>query len=155
MKRGFKQIIAEAFELFVKDIISAKWAIILIVAYFVFLKKVFQITCPVVLFTGFPCPGCGLTRAGFHILHLDFFGAWQIHPFIYPIIVMVIIYSIERYVLMKKEMVMLKWYAVLMIIGLLLFYVWRMKRLFPDVSPMTYYPHNFLNRILIAIHEFA
>ena len=73
------------------------------------------------------------------------------HPFIYPVIVMVIIFVIERYVLMKKEMVMLRWYVVVMIIGLLLFYIWRMIHLFPDVPPMTYYPHNFLNRILVAI----
>ncbi len=30
--------------------------------------------------TGYPCPGCGLTRAADHFAHLDFFGAFKANP---------------------------------------------------------------------------
>lgn len=38
--------------------------------------------------TGFPCPGCGLTRAMFMVLRGDFAGAWKMHPFIYGVIIL-------------------------------------------------------------------
>lgn len=145
MKRSYKKIILNSWILFCKDIKSAKWAIIVIIAYFVILRKIFHTICPVVLFTGFPCPACGLTRAGMRVLHLDFAGALHTHPFIYPIIVLAVIFFAERYILQKEKLNVSKWCAVLIIAGMILFYVWRMVRFFPDVPPMTYYNRNLLN----------
>ena len=68
-----------------KDIKDMKWAVILITAYFALGWKYLYSLCPVVVITGFPCPGCGLTRAGVRLLRLDFAGAFGIQPFIYPI----------------------------------------------------------------------
>ena len=39
--------------------------------------------CPVQHFTGVPCPGCGLSRALFALLRLDFAAAFRYHPMIY------------------------------------------------------------------------
>lgn len=147
MKRDIKKIISDGWQLFCKDINSAKWAIMLIVAYYVILRKYFYTICPMVLFTGFPCPACGLTRAGFKVLRFDFAGAFRIHPFIYPIILLAILFAIERYIMQKKKLTMLKWSAILIITGTVLFYIWRMVKCFPDVPPMTYYRHNVLNYI--------
>lgn len=36
--------------------------------------------CPIRLLTGFACPGCGVTRAFFAALRLDFSGAFALHP---------------------------------------------------------------------------
>lgn len=38
--------------------------------------------CPFRLVTGFQCPGCGSTRAGHHLLHLDLIGAFKLNPLI-------------------------------------------------------------------------
>ena len=36
--------------------------------------------CPIRYVTGIPCPGCGLTRAYWAVLHLDFAAAFSYHP---------------------------------------------------------------------------
>ena len=41
--------------------------------------------CPIKLLVGFPCPGCGVTRATFSVLHLDFAAAFQHHPLVWLI----------------------------------------------------------------------
>lgn len=147
MECSLRRRITEGLQLFYKDVISAKWAIILVVAYFVFLKKFLRSLCPMVLFTGFPCPACGLTRAGFRVLKFDLLGAWNTHPFIFAVIVLAVVFGIERYVYRSRRMKISKWCAIAVIVGMVLFYVWRMLNLFPDVPPMTYYHRNFLAAI--------
>ena len=39
--------------------------------------------CPLQHFTGIPCPGCGMSRALFALLRLDFGAALRCHPMIY------------------------------------------------------------------------
>ena len=39
--------------------------------------------CPFRYILGVPCPGCGMTRALYCALRLDFAGAWKYHPLIY------------------------------------------------------------------------
>lgn len=36
--------------------------------------------CPLKAATGIPCPGCGMTRAWYEALHLNFAGAIAYHP---------------------------------------------------------------------------
>lgn len=36
--------------------------------------------CPIRFFLGISCPGCGITRAWIHLLHLDPAGAFACHP---------------------------------------------------------------------------
>ena len=52
-------------------------ALYCILAYF------FGIPCPIYFFTGISCPGCGMTRALFSLLKLDFGMALYYHPLIY------------------------------------------------------------------------
>ena len=107
-RRSLKRVLADALEIFLNDIKSAKWAIGIIIAYFVFFKTVFYSMCPLVVLTGFPCPGCGLTRAGFAVLSFDFVRAWHIHPFIYPMMALIVLFFVNRYLLMKKKMPILQ-----------------------------------------------
>lgn len=144
MVMSLKQRIADGLKLLYCDIRSAKWAVMFIIAYFVILKKLFRSLCPMVLLTGFPCPGCGLTRAGVHVLRLEFAAAWRIHPFIFAFILLVLAFAAERYVRRSPRMTVTKWCGIVMIIGMILFYVWRMTHMFPDVPPMTYYRRNLL-----------
>ena len=98
MKRSFKTIISEGYEQFIKDIKQTKWAIIVIIAYFVFVRKFIYSICPLNMLTGYPCPSCGLTRAGIRLLHFDFAGAWHMHPFIYVVAILVFRYCWNRYI---------------------------------------------------------
>lgn len=39
--------------------------------------------CPILAYTGIPCPGCGMTRAARALLRLDFAAAWAQNPMIF------------------------------------------------------------------------
>ena len=39
------------------------------------------ILCPMRLFAGLPCPGCGMTRAMAHLAKGEWAAAWRDHPF--------------------------------------------------------------------------
>ena len=51
--------------------------------------------CPIYRLTGIPCPGCGMTRALFRLLSLDFAGAWYYHPRVF-VIPPAILYLVHR-----------------------------------------------------------
>jgi len=135
------------------DIKSARWAIILIIAYFAFLKNYLYTICPVVLLSGYPCPGCGMTRAMFKVLRFDFAGAWEMHPFIYPIGILFLSFCISRYFLNGKYMKYVKFFMITIAVGMIVFYIYRMIMFFPDVSPMTYYYGNYFNRLMNLIQK--
>ena len=130
------------------DVLQAKWAIIFIIAYFSFLRKYFYSTCPVVIITGFPCPACGMTRAAFQLIDLDFTGAFKTHPFIYMIILIIVLFCVNRYVLLRKTPEYIKWLLISCIICMIGFYIWRMITFFPGEPPMSYYPDNLFSRII-------
>lgn len=148
---GKKQM-REAFTLLWKDIKDVKWAIILIIAYFALGKYFLYSLCPMVVITGLPCPGCGLTRAGIRLLRLDFAGAFRIHPFIYPIVMYLGIFGWNRYIRKRRAGTGLKVLLGVIIILMLLFYVWRMLRYFPDEPPMSYYGGNLLRFFHKAVY---
>lgn len=150
-KRSFKQVFTDALELFLSDVKNTKWAIIFLIAYFVLSKKIFHSICPLVAFTGFPCPGCGLTRAGISVLRLDFASAWRFHPFIFPIILFILFFVVNRYFLNEKKRTLLQWYAGIILVSMMGFYIWRMFRYFPEEPPMSYYRYNLLHHIFVVI----
>ncbi len=43
------------------------------------------IGCPIRYVTGIPCPGCGMSRAAFALLRLDFAEAFVAHPMVFVI----------------------------------------------------------------------
>ena len=66
------------------------------------------------------------------------------HPFIYAVAAGIAIFAWERYICKKPVG---KWFKVscVMCIGfMVIYYIWRMYRYFPDRSPMSYYRYNLL-----------
>lgn len=152
MKRTFKTVIKQAFLKFFTDIKSAKWVIIFIIAYFAFMRIIFHSTCPVVLLSGFPCPACGLSRAGRLLLHLDVTGACKVHPFIFPIAGIILLFLWNRYICLKKTTEWIKWSMIIVIISAVIYYIWRMYHYFPGEPPMSYYSNNLLFYINQLVH---
>lgn len=147
MRRSIKTVLKEAFQLVWKDIKNMKLALLLVTLYLWMNRTFFCSSCIWVMVTGFPCPGCGLTRAGVAFLQGDFERAFRIHPFIYAIVVLSFFFCLYRYILKKSQRVFVKWMIVL-IIGMLVFYVYRMIFLFPGEPPMSYYKYNLIHTFL-------
>ena len=135
------------FELIKKDMKLLIPPIIVFAIYFTIGKRYLYSLCPSVVLTGLPCPGCGLTRAAFAVLRGDFLRAWELHPFIFVIGIYIVAYCIMRYALLKDTNIMNKWLLGILI-ALLVFYVYRMIRFFPDEAPMNYYYGSVLYNIL-------
>lgn len=154
IKRNLKQRLITGKTIFFKDLKHAKWAILLVFAYFVLLRKLLITICPAVLITGFPCPGCGMTRAFIRLLHLDFAGAWQMHPFVYLFMIFVLWFGIRRYIFGISDTE--KAWKTLAALGIfmILFYIWRMLRYFPGDPPMSYYYGNVLLKLRNIIESF-
>lgn len=143
-KHNLRQRLKTGKEIFIKDMKHAKWAVLLVFAYFVLLRKFFVTTCPAVLITGFPCPGCGMTRAFMRLLHLDFVGAWRLHPFVYLFVTFVIWFGTRRYILGISDTEKAWKMAAMLGILMIAFYIWRLLRYFPGDPPMSYYYGNVL-----------
>ncbi len=133
-----------ALKLLWKDIKDIKWAIIIIIAYFALGRYFLHSLCPMVMVTGLPCPGCGLTRAGFALLRLDLAGAYRIHPFIYPIAGYIAVFGWNRYIMGRRMGKKLKAGLTVLMVLVILFYGWRMWMYFPGEPPMSYYERNLL-----------
>lgn len=58
--------------------------------------------CPIKLFLGIDCPGCGMTRALKSFVMLDFKAAFGYHPMIFVIIPEAVYYVFSRYIIKKQ-----------------------------------------------------
>ncbi len=154
MRRTFRETVYDAVMLLWEDIKDMKWAIMLIIAYFAVGKNYLYSLCPMVVVTGLPCPGCGLTRAGILLLRGDFAGAFRLHPFIYLIAGYAGVFGWNRYVRKRRMGRGLKVLLSLILVLMMLFYVWRMIRYFPGEPPMSYYGGNLLRGVWKGMGDF-
>lgn len=146
-KEDHYNMLKDAWKLLMQDIRRVRVGIIAAALYLGFMELVLHNGCPFVVLTGFPCPACGLTRAGIHVLKGEWMEALRLNFAIYPIIVLVIAAVIRRY-FMKQSLRCLLKYVMILIIAMVVYYVYRMLVLFPGAPPMTYYYDNFLLRIV-------
>ena len=133
--------------LILKDIWMIRYVLCVLAFYFLVGKNFMYSLCPFVSLTGFPCAGCGLTRAAFAVLRGNFALAWKLHPFVYVWGAFGIIFAIRRYIMLKEVRSFLK-YLMIIIIMMLVFYVYRMIRFFPGESPMSYYYGSVLYQMI-------
>lgn len=118
-----------------KDVKNNRMGILAFAGILLLLFVFFREVCPSQILFGFPCPGCGLTRAGILVLQLKFKEAWQMHPFIYAWMLLALYTCYKRYVrgtAVKGLIPML----IGITIAMLVFYIYRLYRYYPDVEPM-------------------
>ncbi|WP_073103488.1 DUF2752 domain-containing protein [Hespellia stercorisuis] len=152
-KRSAKQIFEEAVSLFWRDMKSCRWAIAGIVAYMIFMKGIFQNICPMVIVTGFPCPACGLTRAGVAMLTGHFDLAWKLNPFIYGVLLLLILGAANRYIL-HRSWKLYKGILIVFLTGMIAYYIYRMMFYFPGDPPMGYYHYNLAEQMVRLVRGF-
>ena len=119
-------------------------AILIYSAGCMFLLKSF---CPLVAFTGFPCPGCGGIRTMKLCLTGRFIEAWHMNPCFFLWVGLAIYAFFCRYIKGHKVKGLT---AILIIIciTMLIVYVVQMLRYFPNKAPYVFQSDNILNHIL-------
>lgn len=145
-----KHIIEGTFRRIAKDLIAFRWLIAAVLAAFILCFALFHKNCIFSLLIGYPCPGCGLTRAFICVITLHFKEALFYNPSIYLAAIVAIYFFICRYVLDTRPKYLVPMCIIAGIIAIII-YIIRMYYMYPDIEPMTYYENNLLKNILNKI----
>ena len=131
-----------------RDILEYRYAIGGLLIYYIVVRMVFHGFCPMVILTGLPCPGCGLTRAVCFLLSGQFARSFALHPLGVFWLAAAVWFAVDRYLLGKKMTKHLLLFFLCLCFATVCLYVYRMAVLFPDRPPMSYTGHNLLERIV-------
>lgn len=135
-----------------KDVKEYKWLGLVLAVYYLLMEFIFSAFCPLVIITGFPCPGCGITRAFLCVLTGQFARAWYINPLIYGVILTALYAGVQRYLLGRKVRGFRKILCVLAIL-MIVVYIYRMYRYFPHRPPMSITGGSLFERFLPGYKE--
>lgn len=128
-----------------KDIRTFYPALIIFLVLYFLSHKIFHAFCPMVIVTGFPCAGCGLTRAFLYLLQGQFIRAIKLNPMVIPIFLFLIYFFVYRY-LLGKTVRYLNLLLALLAVAALVTYGIRMYLYFPGRPPYVYTQDNVLSR---------
>lgn len=129
-----------------KDIKDYGLAALMYLIYYIMAVTFFKASCPLVLLTGFPCPGCGILRCLKLILIFRFQDAWLINPVSFAWMFLFIWVIITRYFIGKnfKLTKVFFWIVFALTIGK---YIHGMVKYFPNHIPYVYRKNNPLYRV--------
>lgn len=130
-----------------QDIKNLWPAAIAVVVYVVLFHLIFHAFCPMVIVTGLPCPGCGMTRSLFCLATGRVGQSLWMHPMGIPIAGLIFYFLWNRYVLGRNAKGM-KVLIIAAIVLLVVLYIWRMHLYFPDRIPYVYKEDNIMAKIL-------
>lgn len=157
MKTDFRHYIKEVRQRVTKDACDYSraviWVITIVITHLVVFQHVLYSMCPSVWMAGLPCPACGMTRAGMLVLTGHFREAAYLQPFIYGIFAFAVLLVVYRYILLKDSLRWVRWYLTVMGICMILFYIYRMVRFFPDTYPMNYCEYNLLHYLKVLFRR--
>ena len=136
--------------------IKKNWVPITLIFFaWLILTLLFHHFCPVVLFCGFPCPGCGMTRAFFYFFTFHPVKAFEYNP-AYPIwLVTLVILAFRRCILGKslKTKAMNRLIIVTALVTIVV-YILRMIYVFPSHEPMVFVHENLLSKLFPIYDRF-
>ena len=109
-----------------KDLKQYKKAVILTGMILGTMQLLFQTVCPMRILFGIPCPGCGLTHAGWYVITFQWKKAWQWNPTIFLWIFCMGSWCFFRYVKAQQS----KFFSIILVItcgATFLRYGWKYK----------------------------
>lgn len=103
--------------------------------------------CLIRVITGFPCPGCGLTRATFALLVFDFKGAFFFNPMVFLVWPLLFLLA---YLFLSKKFQMKKFSPLFISFGIIMIAVFivRMIIYFPGAQPLNYDFNSIFGRMI-------
>lgn len=131
----------------IADFLNYKWAIAIFVIYNIIVRHFFKAYCPMLIFCGLPCAGCGMTRAIFYIVTGRIKRGLALNPAA-PLWLLFICYVlINRYFRGKSGK---KFYLILVgvCVATIVVYIYRMLTQFPGNPPLVFYKDNFISRFI-------
>lgn len=146
--------IKESAERLFKDIKEYSPAAVVFLVYYLFVHFTRTAFCPLINMTGFPCAGCGLTRAFLYMASGQFKRAAYINPMAFLIVLFLVYCGYFRYIKGTK----IKGFKVLfslLVISMLVFYVVRMFLYFPGRVPYVYTEDNVFSRRIPGYRNMA
>lgn len=135
-----------------EDFCDYKEVIMIFAVYYLIVHAVFHVFCPVVMITGFPCAGCGMTRAVFYMFTGQFVRSWQFNPMAFPVVLFAGYCGICRYFL-GKRIKGFKAGLMILCIGMITAYIYRMYTVFPDRPPFTYTSGNIMEKSFPVLYR--
>lgn len=107
--------------------------------------------CPIENIIGIPCPGCGMSSALYHLIHLDLNSAMFFHPLIIPCLLYFVGIGIAYLRYQSFDNKPVKILTIIFMVALFVVYVYRMITIFPEY-PMMYNNDSLLGRIIEFIN---
>lgn len=134
-------------ERLIKDMKAFYPAAIAFGIYNIVVRKIFHAYCPFLILTGFPCAGCGMTRAVFFILTGQIKRGMALNPAAPMWILFLICFFAERYVRGRTPKYIKVMLAMIVLITFGI-YLYRMINFFPGSPPLVFYRNNVISRLL-------
>lgn len=139
----------------VKGIVKRIWedirrywiAIIVVAVLYTFMHLLFDAFCPSLVITGFPCPGCGITRSVIFFVTGQFERSFFVHPMGGVLVLFGVYCGFFRYIKGRK-IPGFKWIIVTLIVAALVLFLVRMILYFPERPPYTYKYGNLMEKII-------
>lgn len=125
------------------DVKEYGMAIAALLLYTAVVNLIFHAFCPLIIFSGIPCPGCGVSRATLCFLTGRWQQAWQLNPMVFPIVLVGAYFGWNRY-LMGRKAKGIKAITAVLLVSLIIVYGVRMYMYFPNRVPYVYTEDNLL-----------
>ena len=138
-----REYIVKVFGRIMADGKEYSMAAVAVLLYAVIVNLVFHAFCPLIIFCGFPCPGCGVSRAAVCFLTGRWQQAWQMNPVIFPLVLSAVYFCVMRYLLGRKVKGVKVLIAANMAL-LIIVYCIGMYLYFPERVPYVYTESNML-----------
>ena len=117
------------------------FVLFLVIYHFVHEKTGFGIPCPIHELTGFYCPGCGITRLLFALIHGHIKEAFMYNQLVFimlPFLLFYVVYSVYLYITDKKDNIISRIPKFVFVILLIIVLAWGVIRnlsFFPYLRP--------------------
>lgn len=131
------------------DIRNFRIAILALVLYNVAARSVFHAFCPQLILTGFPCAGCGMTRAVYYIMTGRLARGMQLNPAAPLWILFLGCFFGSRYLRGVHLKHASLWLGLVCAVTFGV-YLYRMLHFFPGEPPLVYYRNNILRRVFMG-----